>query len=233
MSFMKNPKKKPPSGGKRKLHRLDSDIVPKPTRDKIIEAAIEVFADYPYNAASIRMIGNAAKIDHPLISYYFPNKAVLFEEVLKTITEEYYQANTAWFDGLEKLGPEKGLSLYLDRFFEFALTHPKALRIFALNLVQAEDAEIIPGYLHIQNFFSKTTRTFIKTIPLQGSDRDIAFFTHSFNTLVMNYLAAGTYYASILGLEPGSRGYFNWVKDALIFLFLPRLKQLISGKIKK
>lgn len=229
---MKSQMKMKPSGRKSKSPRSINGIPQKPTREKIIEAAINVFADYPYYTASIRMIGNAARIDHPLISYYFPDKASLFEEVLKTITEEYYQMNTAWFDGLEKLDTESGFSLYLDRFFEFALKHPKALRIVALNLVQAEGAEILPGYKLIQNFFSKTTDTFIKAIPLQGHQRDIVFFTHSFNTLAINYLAAGNYYASILGLDPGRSDYLKWVKDSLIFLFLPRLKHIISGEKK-
>ena len=90
----------------------------KSTREKILEAATQVFADYPYYTASIRMIGKAAEIDHPLINYYFPTKAALFEEVLKISTEKYYLANISWFDGLAKLGPEKGLSLYIDRFFD-------------------------------------------------------------------------------------------------------------------
>ena len=230
MTHMKRQKGMQSSVRKSKSSHLSNGIPHKPTRDKIIQAAIQVFSDYPYNAASIRMIGKAASIDHPLISYYFPNKASLFEEVLKTVTEEYYQANTTWFDGLEKLDPESGLSFYLDRFFEFALSHPKALRIIALNLVQAEEAEIIPGYQHIQTFFSKTTGTFIKTIPLQGIKRDIEFFTHSFNTLAINYLSAGTYYASILGFKPGSSDYLKWVKDSLMFLFLPRLKIIIGSE---
>jgi TetR/AcrR family transcriptional regulator len=233
MTRMKSQKEIELSSRKRKSPRLSNGIPQKPTREKIIEAALQVFADYPYYAASIRMIGKAANIDHPLISYYFPTKAALFEEVLKTVTEEYYQANTAWFDGLEKLDPESGLSSYLDRFFEFALMHPKALRIIALNFVQAEEAEIIPGYQHIQTFFSKTMGTFIRTVPLQGLKRDIEFFTHSFNTLAINYLAGHNYYASILGLEPGGSAYLKWVKESLIFLFLPRLRQIINGENKE
>lgn len=55
------------------------------------------------------MIGKAAGIDHPLVNYYFPTKAVLFEEVIKQVTDEYYQADLSWFDGLDKLAPRLGL----------------------------------------------------------------------------------------------------------------------------
>jgi len=202
-----------------------------PTREKILEAAARVFADYPYYTASIRMIGKAAGIDHPLINYYFPTKAVLFEEVIKIATEEYYLANISWFEGLTKLGPEKGLALYIDRFLNFAIGHPEPLRIITLNLVPAEKSEIIPGYHHIQNFFARATQTFTQAVPLIGSEEDIEILTTSFNTMAINYLGASTYYAGILGMKPESSLYLQWVKQALIFMILPRLKQLLGGTV--
>jgi len=202
----------------------------KPTRDKIIDAAIKVFADYPYYAASIRKIGKAAEIDHPLISYYFPTKAALFKKIIEHVANEYYQANITWFDGLEKLDPESGFSLYIDRFFNFAAKHPCAIRIIALNLVQAEKHDVIPGYERVRDFFAQTKQTFKNAIPMQGTADDIEMFIHSFNTVTINYLGASTYYAGILGLKPGSRQYLKWVKKTMMFVFLPQLKQIISGK---
>ncbi len=198
------------------------------TREKILEAATKVFAEYPYHSASIRMIGKAAGIEHPLINYYFPTKALLFEEVLKISTEKYYIANISWFEGLTKFDPEKGLALYIDRFLDFALKHPKVQRIITLNLVPAEQSNIIPGYQLIQNFFEKTTRTFTQAVPLKGSKHEIVMLITSFNTLAVNYLGARTYYAGILGMEPGSHQYMEWVKDSLIYMILPRLKQLLG-----
>ncbi len=226
---MSGPKKIKPAKKKTSDQRAGGSQK-KPTREKILEAAIKMFSDYPYYAASIRMIGKEAEIDHPLVSYYFPTKALLFEEVIKHVTEEYYQANITWFEGLEEQTPERGLSLYIDRFFDFAVKHPKALRIVALNLVQAEGHDVIPGYERVRNFFAKTKQTFKKAIPLQGTADDIEMFTHSFNTLAINYLGASTYYAGILGLAPGSRQYLEWVKKTMIFVFLPPLKQIIIGE---
>ena len=226
---MSGPKKIKPAKKKASDQRAGGSQK-KSTREKIINAAVKVFADYPYYAASIRMIGKEAEIDHPLVSYYFPTKALLFEEVIKHVTEEYYQANITWFEGLEEQTPERGLSLYIDRFFDFAVKHPKALRIVALNLVQAEGHDVIPGYDRVRNFFAKTKQTFKKAIPLQGTADDIEMFTHSFNTLAINYLGASTYYAGILGLAPGSRQYLEWVKKTMIFVFLPPLKQIIIGE---
>lgn len=219
IAAMKNTEKAKPAGKCRK----------KETREAIVEAAIKVFSDYPYGSASIRMIGKTAGIEHPLINYYFPTKAALFEEVLETVTDVYYQANISWFEGLEGLDPETGLSLYLDRFFDFALKHPKPIRIIALNLVQTKGQDIIPGYLRLQSLFTKMTRTFMTAAPLQGPPNSIEMLTTNFNTLAINYLGAGAYYAGILGLKPDSPEYLKWVKESMTFMVLPVLKELLDG----
>jgi AcrR family transcriptional regulator len=203
------------------------------TRARILEAAKRVFAEHPYSSASIRMVGNAAEIDHPLISYYFPTKAHLFEAVLEEIAETYYEANISWFEGLESLHASRGFPLYIDRLLDFTSKHPEALRIIALNLVQPQDEEIIPGYRRIQALLLSNAETFRKVAALRSPAREIRMFTESFNTMVINYLGASTYYAGILGMNPRSPAYRRWVKEALLFLFLPPLKRLILGATRK
>jgi len=200
------------------------------TREKILAAAKRVFAEHPYSSASIRMVGKTAGIDHPLISYYFPTKADLFEAVIEDVAETYYQANTSWFEGLGKLSASRSLSLYIDRLLDFTATNPEALRIIALNLVQPEESIIIPGYRRIQALLVSNTETFRKIAVLRSSTREIRMFTESFNTLVINYLGAPAYYAGILGMNPRSRAYLKWVKETLLFIFLPRLRQLLRGE---
>ena len=199
------------------------------TREKILEAAKKIFAEHPYSTASIRMVGNAAGIDHPLISYYYPTKADLFEAVLEEISETYYQANTAWFEGLEALSLSIGLSLYIDRMLDFISEHAETLRIVALNLAQPEDSKIVPGYRQMQLLLTRNTETFRKMTTLRGSAREARMFTESFNALVINYLGAATFYAGNLGMNPQGPAYRKWVKETLMLLFLPWLRQLIRG----
>jgi len=202
----------------------------KATRSKILKAARKVFAQYAYHAASIRMIGKEAGIDHPLISYYFPSKAVLFEAVLSDILQEWQAANEAWSEGIDQMSPEKGLSLYIDRMLEFSGKRPYAAQVLMLNMVQAHDADTIPGYHAIQAFFDQSRQLLKSIASAQRDDNDIEKFRQSFDTLAMSYVGAKSYYAGILGMPPNSREYKEWVKGALMDLFLPRLKQLISGK---
>ena len=199
----------------------------KATHLKILKAARKVFAQYAYHAASIRMIGKEAGIDHPLISYYFLSKAELFEAVLADIVQEWHKANAAWFEGLDQMRPEAGLSLYIDRMLDYSRKHPYAARVFLLNMVQAQDADTIPGYEAIQKFFDQSTQLLKSLVPMQASDSDIENFRRGFNTLALSYLGAKSYYAGIIGIPPNSRRYEKWVKQMLVELFLPRLKQLL------
>ena len=208
-------------------------LAKKATRLKILKAARRVFAQYAYHAASIRMIGKEAGIDHPLISYYFPSKATLFEAVLADIVEEWHRANSSWMEGLNKMSPETGLALYIDRLISYSRNHPYAARVYLLNMVQAQDVETIPGYQAIQEFFDRTTRLLKSLVPMQASDSDIEKFRQSFNTLAMNYLGAKSYYAGILEIPANSQRYEIWVKEMLMDLFLPRLIQLIHGETNK
>lgn len=200
------------------------------TRDKILEAAKRVFSEHPYSAATIRMVGEEAGIDHPLITYYFPTKAELFEAVVEDTAESFVQASSSWYQGLEHLSVSKGFSLYLDRLLAFTSKHPEALGIAAVNLARPKGSETVPGYKQMQWYLRRNTDTFRNFAPLRGSTREIRIFVKTFNTMIINYLGAATYHARTLGMNPGSPAYRKWVKDAMHFLFLPRLRVLIYGE---
>ena len=200
------------------------------TRDKILEAAKRVFSEHPYSAATIRMVGEEAGIDHPLITYYFPTKAELFEAVVEDTAESFVQASSSWYQGLEHLSVSKGFSLYLDRLLAFTSKHPEALGIAAVNLARPKGSETVPGYKQMQWYLRRNTDTFRNFAPLRGSTREIRIFVKTFNTMIINYLGAATYHARTLGMNPGSPAYRKWVKDAMHFLFLPRLRELIYGE---
>jgi len=197
------------------------------TRERILRAARKVFAEHPYNAASFRMIGKEGGFDHPLINYYFPRKADIFEAVVVEICEEFFQANLTCFEGLDEMPPREGLALYIDRFLDFNLENPEPLRIIMLNITRVDRLEGIPGYQHIPEVMARTRRTFEERANLKASPKDIGMFQNSFNALVFFYLGASSCQAEILGIEPDSPKYHKWVKDTLMYIFLPLLERLI------
>ena len=199
------------------------------TVQKILRSARKIFSEHPYHTASIRMIGNDAGLNYPLIAYYFSTKAALFEAVLVDIAEEYYGENAKWLKETAGMGPEKGLSVYIDRLIAFNLEHPEAQRILLLNQVQVGEAQIVPCYRVMQEFFVQWIPLFKKTSSARAADRDIENFAHNFNALAINYLGAGSFHAGVLGVAPQSPEYREWVKENLVLLFLPLLKELIRG----
>lgn len=203
------------------------------TRRKILQAACKVFTGYPFDAASIRMIAKEGGFDHPIIHYYFPSKAKLFEAVMLEICEEWYKSNIKWFTQLKYVKPREGLDLFIDGLIDYNISHPELLRIFALNLPRSDRIDEVPGYQHIPELLARTKEEFQKTISPRAGTEEVGMFVSSFNSLVMYFLGAGSCQAQILGMEVGSREYYTWVKNTLMFIFLPTLKKLVYAHKEK
>jgi AcrR family transcriptional regulator len=56
-----------------------------PTRDKLLEAATQVFAEQGFYAATVREICSRAGANVAAVNYYFGDKAELYEEVLRRV----------------------------------------------------------------------------------------------------------------------------------------------------
>lgn len=199
------------------------------TKGRIITAAKTVFARLPYHAASMRMIGKEGGFNHEIIRYHFPNKAVLFQSILRDICDDFYRSNMSFLDGLSGMDPKEGFSLYIDRFLAHHFRNPEALRIIVLNMVITEKPESIPGYRHIPEMLSSTRGTFKEKVPVIAADDEIEIFISSFNNLLLSLLGVSYCQASILGLKHTGVKYRQWVKTTLLEIFLPHLKRLVGS----
>jgi AcrR family transcriptional regulator len=79
------------------------------TRHRIIKAAVDLFADKGFEAASVRDIVTKAGVNQAAINYHFKGKAGLYLEVLKTAFEKLTE--NAGFDAknLKSLSREEAL----------------------------------------------------------------------------------------------------------------------------
>src|SRR3954452_3493443 len=57
-----------------------------PGRERVLEAALELFGDRGYHATSIADIGVRAGISKSVLYHYFPSKAGLYEAIAETET---------------------------------------------------------------------------------------------------------------------------------------------------
>jgi len=96
----------------------------------------------------IHLYSTPGEFEHPIISYYFPTKASLFEAVLVEFCDELLQAHIAWLSGIEHMPPFEALTIYLDCFLDYNFGRPEPLRIIMLNSVLSNSLDELPGYHH-------------------------------------------------------------------------------------
>ena len=209
-------KKKPQSKGTKK-----------DTRQKILAAAQEVFCNHPYHSASIRMIGKLAEFQHPLISYYFPSKADLFLAVLEDLTARQTQSQKRWLEEIKLMTPARGFAVALDYELDLFRQQPGLYRLTALNMIQSDNTEPIPGYHLIQRVTKQNIRNFIEIVSLSAPEYEVEMFCRVVMNHLVNFLGAARFHAAMMNLDPNSIQYMNWVKDAALNAFLPRLQTMV------
>lgn len=94
------------------------------SRDKILRAAIEHFAEHGLENASVRAISKAAGVNHALIGYNFGSKLALYKEVLDWCIKATSPLRTQALDDLERKAKGKPIPLkklmdaYIRGFFD-------------------------------------------------------------------------------------------------------------------
>src|SRR5215472_3757216 len=67
-------------------------------RERLLNAARELFLRYGYRAVSSRQIGAAAGVNFAMIRYYFGGKPGLYREILQGVLPAQLQEFEAWAD---------------------------------------------------------------------------------------------------------------------------------------
>lgn len=83
------------------------------TRRALISAAIVVFSDHGYEAASVRDITGKAKVNQGAITYHFDGKEGLYREVLRTVREALSRQPLLSLETLDAHTPEEALRLFV------------------------------------------------------------------------------------------------------------------------
>lgn len=97
------------------------------TRQAILDAAEQVFADLGYAAARLEDVAQAVGIRRPSIVYYFPGKQQLYDEVEADIFAAMHAFVILRMVGAEK--PLEKLLALLDAWLDFLVQRPTAARI--------------------------------------------------------------------------------------------------------
>jgi AcrR family transcriptional regulator len=199
-------------------------------RERILNAAREVFTVYSFKDASTRMIAKQAGVEHPMIHYYFGSKENLFYAMAEAIYNETLPVQESWYDGLESMSLQDGFSLFIDRMLNYTMTTPDALRVAALNMVNIGNIEEIPGYRFIIMSMAAMRRIMEEKLALRDSNREIEMFIYCFYSLMISLIGARSCQAQLLNMNPLEEKYQIWVKDASMTLFYPWFKKILTGQ---
>jgi AcrR family transcriptional regulator len=99
------------------------------TRERIIQAAREVFSELGYDAATFQAIAIRADLTRPAINHYFASKRVLWGEVVEQTNAQVVSA------GMARVQGETGLLGRLTSFFSAAMQAESEGRSAAAFLV--------------------------------------------------------------------------------------------------
>lgn len=110
--------------------------------ERILDSAVEVFAQYGYHGATVDEVAARAGISKPNLHYYFERKKDLYLAVLRRTLE-------SWLVPLRELDrdgdPEKEIGEYVAHKVDLSRQYPAASRVFANEIVQG--APFLKGYL--------------------------------------------------------------------------------------
>jgi len=112
---------------------------------RILDAALEMFAQYGYEGATIDKISARAKISKPNLHYYFTTKSDLYTAVL-------YRTLETWLAPLVTMNPEGDprteLSRYIAQKVEMSRLMPADSRVYANEILHG--APFLKTYLETE-----------------------------------------------------------------------------------
>jgi TetR/AcrR family transcriptional regulator len=132
-------------------------------REKILKAALEVFARDGFRGATVDAIAASVGMSKPNLLYYFPTKEWIYRTVLEGLLD-------AWFDPLRELDaegePEQEISAYIMRKIELARDFPNESRLFA--------SEMLRGAPILQDVLAGELKSLVdeKTAVIKGWSRE-------------------------------------------------------------
>ena len=189
---------------------------------RIIQTAIEVFAEAGYAGTALAAIADRAKLSKQNLLYYFPTKPILYQRVLDFVLDQ-------WLDRMNILAqedqePPELIRAYIRAKLQFSKEQPQASRVYAM--------EVIGG----AQFYAESMRE--KILPMLR--KDIAVFerwiaqgkiapinpTHllfSIWAMTQSYADFATQMSLVLGHAPLNDKDFEVAEQFIVEMVLARL----------
>lgn len=97
-------------------------------RERVLRAALEVFADVGYDAAGTTEVARRAGVTQPLVHYHFATKELLWQAAVAELFARLAELGDAGAASLRDLDPVSRLKVMLRRYVQFSAAHPEVSR---------------------------------------------------------------------------------------------------------
>lgn len=142
------------------------------TRQRILEAALDLFADRSFDGASTRDIADRAGVSQPSLAYHFRSKEELWRAAVDAVFAELVATLDGRIDGLRGVDPATTARLVMREFILFAAAHPQLHRIVSQeSSCEGERFEYLVER-HIRPLFDRTTAAFAE-LSARGAVPDV------------------------------------------------------------
>lgn len=99
------------------------------TRERILDAALELFADRSFDGASTREIAQRAGVSQPSLNYHFRTKQELWEAAVDGLFADFRKVMESRLDGLRGVDTRTRAELSVREFIDFSARRPQLHRI--------------------------------------------------------------------------------------------------------
>ena len=128
------------------------------TRERIVEAALEAFADKGFHGASTRDIARRARTNQGLITYHFRSKDALWRAAAERVFGLLRQSLAESLASLRTAAPRERARAAIRAYVRFAAAHPE---LFRLMVEEGKSAEVRMQWLvdtHLKPIYQRFFR---------------------------------------------------------------------------
>ena len=99
------------------------------TRSKLVDAGIELFSRFGYEATSTRQVQEHAGVQRNLITYHFGSKELFWKACMEDLFGRLNEVITPAIEQSMDIEPEERIRFLIRRFVRVSAAHPESTRI--------------------------------------------------------------------------------------------------------
>ena len=103
------------------------------TQHKLLDAAIAAFSENGFKGTSTRDIADRAGVHHPLITYHFKNKDLLWRAATDKVFGDFRQSLTITFEQIAGRGPKARMATMIRAYVRYARSQPALHKVMVLE----------------------------------------------------------------------------------------------------